>query len=482
MEERENKFGLQGHHFSEQEIAEMMSPALKEKREREEKHQKFITDILTGDSEDNSGPYEMRCIVEQKDWYVPLDENGQYEILNVKKGEYERIVAGINKKDGRRTVRGGQGGQFLPVYKNKGNGNFAHLDGPQLINSLPAKITGLLVEKKIGEPLEELSSEFFEPLRKLIKSAEVENVLLSDGPINTAKLREATFIVAMNNNKLPYVNYDLAHIATNEDMDLISSESKKEMKGEEIFKLVLRQDYFAGIIFNSPCMFGPEGDEIKDMAVSLNFLDRALKSDSCELRAPKMVARNRKEFEYWLDMEFFPKANDIIEEKNTDGTTSIYAVTKEPCNYWRPQETTYGTIEPKIVSTPRFKLLNEPVGENELAKGPSPILCPGLIAKSLYYQLPVKDRRENIWRPGKSLLFARWLSAQDIADSKERIMLANELLKLIPQSEDSIPQTSLLSVAGGQFLCWIQAARKREWVKTVLEQAKRNCKTFVGVS
>ncbi len=479
MDDIKKKFNLQDSNFSDQEIAEMMSPALREERERKEKHEKFIKDVLTGDSEDNSGPYEMRCIVEYKDWYVPLGDDGQYEILNVRKGEYERLVAGLNK-DGRRNVRGGQGGQCLPVYKSKPQGNCAHLDGPELIRSLPAKITGLLMERKEGEPLEELSSEFFEPLKRLVKSAEVEKALLEPGPIDTAKLREAKFIVAMNSNNLPYVNYDMAHIATNEDMYLVDSDSRKEMTGEEIFKHVLEKDYFAGIVFNSPCMFGPEGDEIKEMGISLNFIDRALKSDRCELRAPQLVARNRKEFEYWLDMSLFPKERETLEEKDTDGTTYICAVSKEPCNYWRQQETTYGTIEPKIVSTPKFKLLNEPMLEGELAKGPSPILCPGLIAKSLYCQLPMKDRKENLWRPGKSLLFARWLSADDIANSKERIMLANELLKLIPAGADSIPKTSLLSVAGGQFLCWIQAARKREWAQTVLEQAKRNCKMFVS--
>ena len=178
-------------------------------------------------------------------------------------------------------------------------------------------------------------------------------------------------------------------------------------------------------------------------------------------------------------MSLFPKERETLEEKDTDGTTYICAVSKEPCNYWRQQETTYGTIEPKIVSTPKFKLLNEPMLEGELAKGPSPILCPGLIARKLYFMLPERDRRENSWRPGKSFVFFRLLSGKDIEDSKERIMLANELLKLIPTGTDSISRTTLLSVEGGRFLCWIQAARKREWAQTVLEQAKRNCKMFV---
>lgn len=473
----DDKFGLKEHNFSEEEIAEMMSPALAKKKEDERKHKEQMLDLMFGDFDDNTDGYKLRYMVEHDDWYLPLCDDGDFEIQNIKKEEYERLFAGINKKSGKKTVRTGQGGQLMPVYQShsKINGKFKHVNGRELAHLLPKNISGLLVDWIEDDSRRELSKEYFEKLRLLADAVEVERLLCVDGPVDTEKLRNAQFLVAWYKND-PYVDYDLAYAATNLDNKYFSEQATvKPMIGTDLFKAVLKQDFYAGLKINLGSIFSRKSVELQNVVLSRNFMTRALSENSCHWRAPELVARNKEEFELWLDFSNFPKERETVEE-TTGGKQFIYAVSKKESDSWSLQETSEMKSETaKLAKTDKFELLNLATSADEIAPGASKILCPGHIALRLFCMLPERDRREFVWRPGFSLGFCRFLSGKDIAASKERIKYINELLKLIPQGESAMPLSALLSYDGGKFFCFKPIARQLDWLKQALAQAKKSC-------
>ncbi|MBP7862064.1 hypothetical protein KA183_10300 [bacterium] len=473
----ENKFGLKDTNFSEEEIAEMMSPALAKKKEDERKHKEQMLDLMAGDFDDNTDGYKLRYMVEHDHWYLPLADDGDFEIQNVKKEEFERLFAGLNKKSGKKTARAGQGGQLLPVYQSESkiNGKFKHVNGRELARLMPKNISGLLVDWIEDDTRRELSKEYFEELLSLANAVEVERLLCVDGPVDTEKLRNAQFLVAWYKND-PYVDYDLAYAATHLDNKYFSDQATiKTMACTELFRAILKHDFYAGLKIDLGFIFSHKSVELQNIVLSRNFMTRALSQNSCHWRAPELVARNIEEFELWLDFVSFPKEREIIEE-NADGKKFIHAISKKECDSWYLQETSEMKRETaQIAKTDKFELLNLESSADEIAPGASKILCPGHIALRLFYTLPERDRREFIWRPGFSLGFCRFLNGKDIAASKERIKYINELLKLIPQGESAIPLSALLSYDGGKFFCFKPIARQLDWLKQALAQAKKSC-------
>jgi len=474
--EEENKFNLNKHNFSEEEIAEMMSPELAKKKEDERKHNKQMLDIMAGNFDDNTDGYKLRYMVEHDDWYLPIASDGDFEILNIQKDEFERLFSGKDKKSGKKIVREGQGGQLLPVYQSeaKVSGKFKHVNGRELARLLPKNISGLLVDWIEDDTRRELSKEYFSRLKMLADAVEVERALCVDGPVDATKLRTARFLVAWYQDH-PYVNYDLAYAATSEDNIYFSDQATvKEMSGAELFETVLKHDYLAGLKISLGSIFSATSVELQNVVVSCNFLSRALSEDMCEWRAPKLVARNREEFALWLDFERFPAEREIIEQ-TIDGKKFIHAVSKKEDDTWYLQETNnINRKTPQIVKTDRFELLNLASSSDEIAPGPSQILCPGRLAGWLFFTLPERDRREFVWRPGISLGFCRVIGGSDVALSKERVRYINELIKLIPPGETAIPSSALLSYEGGKFFCFKPDARKLDWLKQALAQAKKS--------
>jgi len=288
----DHKFELGKQNLSADEIAEIMSPALAEKKAQEKKHQQFIFDATNGELADNAGPYELRCIVERDAWYVPLKNDAEFEILNVRKGEHQALIARVSKKDGRRTVREGQGGQLLHIYQEKPNRPCAELDGRTLARSLPAKISGLLVQRGPEEPLRELYADHFNNLRGLADAVEIEDALMVDGPIETAKLLKYKFRVAIYNKGL-WRKEHVVSVATFDDTQYFDDECTFEMmSGKDVFEKVLKDGSYGGIVVNPENDIGRNGQHIKGLLLSMNFIERALKSDFCELRVPAYVVRS----------------------------------------------------------------------------------------------------------------------------------------------------------------------------------------------
>lgn len=479
----DDKFDLEEQNFSADEIAEMMSPALAEKRAQEKRHQQFILDVLSGDTEDNAGPYERRCIVERDVWYVPQRPDGAMEILNVRRGDYQPLIARVNKKDGRRNVREGMGGQMLPIYQVKPDGPCAEFDGRTLVRSLPSNLSGLLVQHRVDEPLRELYAEHFNNLLSLADAVDMEDALVVEGPLAIASLMKFKFRVAMYNNGFLRKDH-VVPVATCEESQFFEVDdcTVELMTGRNLFEKVLRDGTYCGIVVNRLCDMGRNGEHLGGLLFSMDFIHRALNNDSCELRVAEYVVRCREEFELWLDFVLFPsEERQIIEEKDERGKSFVHAVSRARDCEWNIRECDVIRKTDEAV-TPKFEIRANPGAPHELANGLSPVLCPGLIAKRLWMMLdPDRNRRENKWCPGRSVLFGRVLSDEDVAKSRLRVRLANELLKFFGLGADSLDLRATRSVAGARFLesGWCPAAKTRAWVETALAQSEQYSRKFV---
>lgn len=477
----DDKFNLGAHNFSADEIAEMMSPALAQERARAKKHQEFIISALQGDLEDNSESEKLRFIVERNSWFVPLKSDGEFEILNVRKGENPALIARTNKKDGRRTDREGLGGQFLPIYQEKQDKHCRELDGRALARLLPSTITGLLVQYDADEQLRELYAQYFEALHDVADAVELEDALMADDPLLTEKILNYKFRVAMYDKGM-WRKENVVSIATCVDTQRFDDECSVElMAGKDVFERVLQDGSYSGIVVNRGSDLG-RGDrqKVKGLLLSMNFIDRALKSNSCNLSVPSYVVRSREEFELWLKSVLFPMEGcQIIEDKDDQGRIFLHAVSQQKSDWTFREYEWKDTTD--SVTTPKFEVRALPGSADEIGAGQSPVLCPALIAKRLYVLLPENGRRDNSWRPGLSFGFGKLLSDDDIAKSKLRVRLANELLKFFPAGEDQLPSSCMRSVEGARFvdIALRSVARTRKWAEDAREQGERNSRKFV---
>lgn len=479
----EDLFELGKTHFTPEQIEEMMSPTLAKQREQEKRHQEFLMQVLSGDCEDNAGPYKLRCIVEHDSWYLPVKSDGRFEILNLHAGEFDRLIAAPSKTDGRRTNRTGKGGQFIPVKFDlpDDGGSYRKLDGRQLARCAFPQTVGLLIQNNDDDNPRELSHEYFAELAVLADAVELEDELMTDGPIKTSCLNRFEFLVATYKDKL-WLKDGVATIGTHADSLFLNDDElrTKRMTGETVFKMTLNEPAFCGVVINPGHAIGRKGGEFIGLVLSLSHISQAMKQDHLSLsRAPNWFVRNKEEFEIWLGHVYFPSPFEVIEDTDSNGRRFIHAVSCAADSRWSIYESL--SCEPKCrVTTPRFEMKQAPGNTDEIAEGVSPILCPALIAKSLYLQLPQRARKtDQRWSPGKSLGVARLLSSDDISASKRRVKLANELLKFMPAGIDTIPREAIRSVDGACFLSGTSFAVTRAWVLDQLNQAKRFDKRIV---
>lgn len=456
-----------------------------ERAEQRAKADEFIRKILSGDVDDQSGPYKLRAIVEHDRWYVPVKDNGRFELLNVAKGQYERLICDVSKKDGRRTERKGKGGQFLPVYcQEPAAMRTICVDGRTLARSLPVNVTGLLIQNLDEDTPRELSSEFFPQMVSLADSVEIEDVLLADGPVDAAKLRSYQWLVDMVNDERVHLSPSIiegavATIFTHHDREYGTEHHPPiKMDGTTIFRRILNDAQFDGIVINSYSTFGRCGKSVQNMLLSLSFLQRALDQDTCHLRVKDLTARSRAEFELWLYINSFPTEREIIEETDANGQRIIYAVSKQPVESWREQECC-GLQDAQMVSTPKFIIQPAPDSKPGFGKGASSILCPGLLARELYVRPPKGKQTIHNWRPGRKMIVGRLLSEEDINDSLRRLTIAHELLKLVPAGANRVPRSAMLTVVGADFVRRVPYCCSRAWIETEIEEAERYSRKWV---
>lgn len=466
-------------------MRDLMGLSEAEIAERQARSAQFIQGIFDGTSEDNSGPDKLRTLIECDAWYVPIKANGEFEFLNVKKGEYPPLIARVSKEDGRRTVREGTGGQFLPIYRSAPQGQFKQVDGRTLVRQLPEKVTGLLVDFDYEDEdvsFKELyADEHFDTLRSLLPALELEALLLaSDEFVNTAELRKANFrVVTINNGQLcakSEIVGTVASASTHEFLDAHDDECKIEvMTGEELFKRIVASDNLDGLKITGGNIYSDEWNRISNMVFSLNFLHRALTQDRCSFRYNEPIVRNREEFELWLAQTRFPKEREIVEAV-VDGRKVIYAKSAVDTDEWAQHECLRESGDKVKVTTSNFEIRPEPTREPGFGRGPSSVLCPGLLADTLYRTARDADKSKSkppVWKPGLNLGFCRILSDSDIAASKERLTMARELLKLLPRGEKKIPRTAMLSVDGAR--CTRERfpeTATREWIEATVKEAE----------
>ncbi|MBK9621868.1 MAG: hypothetical protein IPO31_22015 [Candidatus Obscuribacter sp.] len=485
----DQKYGLGETPFSAEELDEMMSLELAKKRAREKQFNENFARLLSGDGEDNAGPYKLRCIVEHDHWYIPVKSDGSWAILNAQKGEYERLIAGENKADGRRTDRQGRGGQMLPVYAREPGAESVCkvIDGLSLVRSLPSNISALLIQIERSDPLRELGKEYFDQLKSLASAVELESMLVSESGVAAAKLLERDFVAAMYSEGL-WQSAGVATLGTHSDSLYVRDPEVtiKSERAKKIFEEVLEDESFCGIVVNPMHEIGASasnitGDitgNIKGLYLSPNFVHRTVCGGGGPLRVERYVARSREEFELFLEQTNFPTPYRIVESKDAQGKPTIQAVSSQSPVSWSIFECD-SAQETDQVKTPCFELALAPGSDQEIAAGKSHILCPALMAQKLYGQLPERQRKLNKWCPGKSFGLGRSLSEADIAASRLRLRLANEILKLIPAQGDAIVRQSVLSVQGAKFLGWAGYAGKKSWIEEAREQAKKYDKKFV---
>ena len=169
----------------------------------------------------------------------------------------------------------------------------------------------------------------------------------------------------------------------------------------------------------------------------------------------------------------------VIEDKDDQGRIFLHAVSQQKSDWTFREYEWKDTTD--SVTTPKFEVRALPGSADEIGAGQSPVLCPALIAKRLYVLLPENGRRDNSWRPGLSFGFGKLLSDDDIAKSKLRVRLANELLKFFPAGEDQLPSSCMRSVEGARFvdIALSSVARTRKWAEDAREQGERNSRKLV---
>ena len=464
-------------------ITELLRPLTDEELAiQREKGDAFLRKIFSGDVEDNTLAEVLRTIVEKNCWFIPLREDGQPAIVTAAKGEFERAVWGEKKSDGRRVVRKGQGGQLLPIYLNSQHGRSSVISGCDLVRSLPSAIDGLLLYEDSEQPLE-LSSEYFPKMKALIGSVEVESSLIADEPIDTGKLKQYEWLVDMVDNEhlrrnTSVIEANVGTAFTHGDREFDTDHRPAvTMDGAALFRKVLDTPNFDGLAINSPIRFGSGKEPIQNMVLSLGFLQRAVSEDSCYLRVVTPQARSIKEVEMWLLLNEFPEVREIFEEINPGGETVIYAAAKSPSISWRSQET-FGEQEPALVKSPRFVIKPAPDTMPGYGKGRSKILCPGLIARCLYLEERSNEGAHS-WPPGRNFLIGKLLNQGEIDLANQRLRLAHELLKLLPDGEQQIPRTECLSVSGAAFLRRLPETGSRMWIEKTIRNAEKYARKWV---
>lgn len=442
-----------------------------------------IVEIFEGRSEDNAGPYKLRFIVECEVVYVPTNPDGSFKVTLIKKGERDRLIAAPSKVDGRRTDRAGVGGKFIEVYTSKPEGAVAQLDGRALVRSLPPKIDGILFEFQ-DEQLE-LGKDYFPELLALCTAVELEDQLVAATEIDTEFLRQSKFRLATINGNpwrsVAVLDGDVVAASTHEDSEYFDDECKVKMvSGADLFKAALDDEAFDGVSINSSSTLGRQGLSIRHYLMSPNFLKRALEQNRCYLTVKDAVVRSKEEFLVWLKLNDFPDDHEILEVTTDDGRNLVRAVskslTKSALEYWRTQQISQED-DSQVVFTHAFEIKNtqgDPQGG--FGAGESQVLCPGMLARELAVHTGTS---KSFTPPGKSFLFGRILSEDDIAKSQRCLVLGHELLKLIPQGADSIPRTACLTIRGASYLRMVPKTASREWINEAIVKLQRNCSKVV---
>jgi hypothetical protein len=444
-----------------------------------------LKEIFTASLPSTAGAELLRSVVESDLWFVPVRDDGSFDTLEVKAGRYRpAIEPEPDPSIKKRRKKEGKGGLLLPVYAQEPDRPSTRLDGRSLARTLPEEAAGLLLHLPDSSP-RELGREFFAELQRLADACDLEDLLVSPGPEQVEKLKQATWWVAMEGG-VPVLDdtADDARVAnafTHPDRVGYSPHEIVPMKGEELFRRVVENDDVDGIVVNRGSRIGRGEDALSGLLLSPGFAHRLLAGEDIRPGAQPLPARSRQEVELWLDLRCFPWEGRELLEAPYPEESLIRATTTDPrASQWRMQET-LGEPEPSAgrVWSPVFVVPAAGLAEPGFGPGATSILCAGLLAKELNAGALYGKDAERFWRPGRWLLFGRFLDAWNRERSRRRLALAAELAKLLPPGADQIPRSAILTVEGAALLREHPHGGSRAWIEATLRQAERYTKPWV---
>lgn len=419
----------------------------------------------------------LRMIVEYNAWFVPVDASGEIKLTAVPKGKY-RLAIDPDPPKRHPKDKGGHGGQLMSLFFNQPHESNITLDGREIVRRLDSTLDGVLIWNADGAP-RELPRQHFAALHELATAYTVEAMLLTPAPDQVNALKQATWLVEMNDNQ-PAINSSLGkgrmvHAYTHADRAMSRSHAVKPMTGAELFAHVASNEQIDGVLVNLFHLLDHGGTSINQLVLSPAFA--VCLSEGMDIRAGAnpLPARNHAEIELWLALHDFPSQDRQLITTHEADRSMIQAISHH-ASYWRVQET---AAEQRIgmapTTSPMFALPPHPDDGTsaEIAAGASQILCAGLLAKQLNAQSIGGADAEQFWNVGLWLGFGRYVRQWERELSLKRLKLANELVKLLPNGANEIPRSALLTVEGAAFLANYPHARTRAWIEATARRAQQ---------
>lgn len=452
-------------------------PSEDEKAAASEAFQQKLFEIFAASLPDTSTQNFIRAIVECESWFVPLKPDNSFETIEAKKGKYRTAIDPHNEQTSKN--KWGAGGRLLPIYDSAPGRLSVTLDGRALSRALTTDFDGLLIHQNEESP-RELEREYFADLKSVAISCDFEDLLACPAPGQSEALLRATWLVPMEKNRL------LLDRGSGEDHvvevfthpDRVRYDLQKcivPMTGEELSRHVVADEGCDGVVVNPLHRIGRGAHAIRNPVYAPVVFYRWLEGHDARVGVEPLVARHRREIEWWLQMRAFPLCYGEIVEETRDGSTRLQARTTRYVSGWRMQESRASQEELVWpVCSPEFFIEKFPDDE------PSRILCPGWLARELHADACNGKDAARYWNKGISLGFGRYVNATWRTLSEWRLERAVELAKFLPPGENIVPREALKTVQGAAFLRSHRHAATRAWIEETARQAKRHTKAWVG--
>lgn len=454
----------------------VLARQLEEERAAESaRYTETLKRLFLGTDTGPSAEEVRRSVAGRETWHIPTTEDGGWLIREERAGRY-RLAVG--EEPGQKS---GRGGRLLRLYSTAPEGPSREVSGPELLRSLPPGLDGLLLCEP-PDAFVELRSEHFGELSRLLDALGLEEVLAHPGPDQLERLLRATWWVTAHRDGTVWsiqeaLDEEVAVQAYSHPDRFIGDRSAlKPMSGEELFRQASARADCDGIVVNRYHSMGRGDARIRGIGFGPGLIHGFLSGEDRRPGAAPLPAQTRAEALLWLRTRRFPGNGRLIEAPLPSGM--LIRSYREEGSAWRMQETLTDQVETPETWSPVFSLADPDA--SGFGPGPSRILCPGLLAVELgaLSHLHGKDP-ESLWSPGRSLIVGRLTDEQDRKQSAERLLLARELEKLLPEGAPEIPWSACLTVRGASVFRRNPAARTRDWIERTVRRAEQFTKGWV---
>lgn len=419
-----------------------------------------------------------RSIGERSEWHVPVDESGAPLVREERAGRY-RLAIGEKPGDNK---KGGLGGRLLRLYSTPPEGPSRALSGREALRSLPEGLDGILLCDP-PDAFVELRSEHLKDLPALLDALDLEEALFDPGPGQVDRLLRATWWVSCSEDgKLrpvrEFAEEELAVEAfTHPDRIVGERKGFRPMKGERLFRLITEAADCDGIVVNRHFTMGWGDLRIRGIGFGPAMIHGFLRGEDLRPGAAPLPAQTKDEVRLWLRTRRFPGDGSRLIEAPLPSGTLIRAYRKQGSG-WRMQETLLEQFETSVTWSPVFEL-GDPEATGYGPK-PSRIVCPGLLAVELGARsFHNGENPERLWSPGRWLVAGYLTDELDRKCSAERLEMARELEKLLPEGAAEIPWSACLTVRGASVFRLNPAARTRDWIERTVRRAEQFTKPWV---